>query len=162
MALHWRMPVTLQCSAVKQAAGSVFVQGEDMLRPRLEGDLADPTKIGATAHHHGRLCIANEVFDFSTLISGVQGQEHITRTQSGQVQNQGFDGLFDLHSHPAALWQVKGLKQVGHHRGGPLQIQPTVFKTFIGLNRHPFHIGWKRGPEGRKQIVLGHGGKNQT
>jgi len=70
-------------STHKQTTRAVIVQGKHTLCAGLEGDLADPTKVVAAADHHGRFGIADEVFHLSALVSRVQRQEHIARTQSG-------------------------------------------------------------------------------
>ena len=92
----------LSCT-VEQAAGAVVIQGEHMLGACLEGDLADPAKIGPTAHHHSRLGVANEILNLSALVGGVEWQKHAACAQASQVQHHGFDRFFDLHGHPTAL-----------------------------------------------------------
>ena len=42
-----------------------------MLRAQGEGDFADPAKVAGAAHHHGRLGVADEVFDLGALVGGV-------------------------------------------------------------------------------------------
>ena len=86
-------------AASEQAARAVVVQGEDMLRSRLERNFADPTKIFAAAHHHGRFGVANEVLDFCTLVGRVQRQENIASAQCGEVEHHGFYRFFNLHGH---------------------------------------------------------------
>jgi hypothetical protein len=60
---HMALPgvlVAVVRGALEQAAGAVVAQGEHMLRARLEGNFADPAKVGRAAHHHSRFGIANE------------------------------------------------------------------------------------------------------
>ncbi len=85
------MPVAVVRSTVEQAAGAVVVQREDMLRARLEGDLADPAKLRAATHHHSRFGVFNEVRHFGALVGGVERQKHIPGAQGGQVEHQRFD-----------------------------------------------------------------------
>ena len=72
-------------SALQQSAGAVVAQGENALCARLEGDFADPAKVGRGAHHHGRLGIANEILNLGTLVSRVKRQKDQPRPQCGQV-----------------------------------------------------------------------------
>ena len=95
--------VTVVRGALEQAARAVIAQREHMLGARLEGEFADPTKIGGAAHYHSRLGVANEVLDLGALVGRVERQEHAASAQASQVQHHRFDRFFDLHGHPAAF-----------------------------------------------------------
>ena len=112
---HGFMLIALHGGPVEQAAGAVVVQGEHMLCTGLERNLADPAKIGPAAHHHGRLCVANEILDLGTLVGGVERQKDTAGAQTCQIKHHGFDRFFDLNGHPAALGQIQRLQQIGHH-----------------------------------------------
>ena len=110
--------------AGQQRAGAVVAQGEDALGAGLEGDLADPAKVGRAAHHHGRLGVADEILDLRALVGGVQRQKNITRAQRRQIKHGRFHRLFDLHGDARACRQTQRGQQVGHHRRGTLQVAP--------------------------------------
>ena len=90
----------------QQGACAVVVEGKHMSGASLKGDFADPSEVFASADHHRGLGIVNEILDFRTLISRVQGQKHQTGAQSGEVEQHRFDRLFDLHRHPSPLGQL--------------------------------------------------------
>ena len=112
------VPIFLLRSTFKQSARSVVVQGEHLLRACFECNLTHPSKVGTRANHHRRFCIANEVFNFGTLIGCVQGQEHVACSQGGQIKHQGFHRLFHLHRNSAALGKFQAFQQIGHHGTG--------------------------------------------
>jgi hypothetical protein len=39
---------------------------------------------------------------------------------------------------------------------------PAVVQAFIGFNRHRGQVGRKSSPQGRKQVVMGHGFKQEA
>ena len=98
-----RVHITAVRGALQQAAVPVLPQREDMARARLEGDLGDPAEIAGRADDDGGLGIADEVLDLGLLVGGIERQKDETGTQRRQVQQQGFNGLFDLYRNAAAF-----------------------------------------------------------
>ncbi len=107
-----------------------------MLRACLERYFANPAKVGTGANHHGGLCVADEVFNFGTLIGRVQRQKHIACAERCQVKHHGFNRLFDLDSDAAALGQFEALQQIGHHGTGTIKIAPRIVQPMVGFNRY--------------------------
>ena len=159
---HRLVLVAVVRGPLQQAAGAVLAQCEHMLRPRLESDLADPAKVGRAANHDSRFGIADEILDLGALVGGVERQEHITSTQGRQVKHHRFDRFFDLHRHAAACGQVQRLQQIGHHGRGAVQVLPAVVQALVGFDRHRSQVGRKSSPQGRKQVLVGHGFKVTT
>ncbi len=105
---------------------AVVVEREDMLRAGREGDFRHPAEVAWRAHHHGRLGVADEVFDLAALVGRVERQEDIARAQRRQVQHHGFDRFLDLHGDAAAFGQLQRRQQVGDARAGMVEVAPAV------------------------------------
>jgi hypothetical protein len=107
---------SLQCVARSNSA--VVSQREHVLRTSFEGDFADPAEIGGTADDDGRFSVADEILDFSALVSGVEWQENVACSQRCQVQHNRFDRFLHLHCDASTCRQIERLQQVGHHGSG--------------------------------------------
>ena len=117
---HHLVLIFLMRSALKQGACSIVIQSEHMLRACFECNFADPSKIGSRTHHHRWLGVANEVFNFRTLVGGVERQKNITRSKCCQVEHDRLYRLLNLHRNATALGQVQAIQQIGHHGTGPI------------------------------------------
>ncbi|MNV31507.1 hypothetical protein D3C71_1228180 [compost metagenome] len=158
---HGLMLIAVVGGALEQAAGAVVAQGENMLRAQREGNLADPAEVAGRAHHHRGLGVADEVFDLGALVGGVERQKHVACAQRGQVQGHGFDGLFHLHGHSAALGQLERCEQVGDAGAGAVQVAPGVEQRGAvcrhGLDGGAVQVRREGCAQGAEEVVLAHG-----
>ena len=156
----WLVLVRAVHRTLQQGAAAVVTEGENTLRTALESDFRDPAKILRRAHHHGRLGVGDEIFDFSALVGRIQRQEHIAGTQGGQVQRHGLDRFFHLHRYPAAARDLQTVQQVGDAGAHALQIAPAVVQRLAtgggGLDGHLVQIVRKCVAQCAKQIVIFH------
>ncbi|MDT4857141.1 hypothetical protein FQZ97_915550 [compost metagenome] len=152
--------------ALEQTATARLVQGEHMTRTRHERDLGDPAKMRWTAHHHRRLGVANEVFDFGALVGGIEWQEDKPRTQRGEVQDERLDRFLHLHGNAGTGRQLQRGQQVGHHGRGLVQVTPRVAqhrpRPTHGFNGTGILIGWKRRAQRGKKVVVAHENRCQN
>ena len=87
-------------SALQQAAGTVVIQGENILHAAGKGLLADGPETGRCADHHSRGRVVDEVIELGALVRRVQRQIHQPGAQGSQVHHHGLDGFFHLHGDP--------------------------------------------------------------
>jgi hypothetical protein len=154
---HNRVLVAAKTCPLQQRTGTVVVQGEHILRAGAESDLADPAEIARRTHHHRGLGIANKVFDFTTLVGGVQRQEYMASTQCRQIQQRSLDRLFHLHCDPRSRRETQPLEQIGQHGAGAVQVAPAVEQAVVGFDCDAVEIARECLAQGLEEVSVGAG-----
>ena len=93
----WYVLIAVVGSALQQAAPALIVQGHHIAAALLKSQLADPAEVGGGTHHHRGFGVAYEIFQLSALVSRVEWQKHMARSQGGKVQHQRLYRLVHLN-----------------------------------------------------------------
>ena len=100
------MAIAVVCGTFQQTAAAIVVERENMFRAGLECDSRHPGEILVRTDHHARLGIADEIFDLTRLVGGVERQVDEAGAKHRQVQHQGLDRLLGLNRDPGTSRQV--------------------------------------------------------
>ena len=160
---HGHVPVAAMRGTLEQRAGAVVVQREHVAGAGLERDLADPAEVAGGAHDHGRLGVADEVFDLGALVGGVERQEDVAGAQRRQVQHHRFDRLVDLHRDARAFGDLQRREQVGDHGRRAVQVAPGIDQAIGRLDGRGVQVLRKRRAQrGKEVLVHGIGSSGQS